>query len=378
VKTIVIAGAGIIGLSTALELAARGCRVTVLERGRVLKESSWAAAGMLAAADPENPPALAEISRYSVALYPDFLAHLRKFTGRAVALRTTRTLQICDAAQVPASAEILSSAEAVRRIPGLNLRSGQRALWLDEQSLDPRELGQALALAVRSAGVELWENTPVLSALRQGQQVDIVSPQGQWTAGALVVATGAWSASPSSDKAGSASLHTLAAGSVLPRKGQMVRLREPDGTHLTIVLRSPKVYIVPRSDGSLIVGATVEDDGFNRAIRSDATAWLLHEAAQLWSPLAQTSPEQIEEVWTGIRPGTPDHLPILGRFHDPQVFFATGHYRNGILLAPGTARVIAQLVCDEPLAIDLAPFRPERFEHPECATAEMLANTMAR
>jgi glycine oxidase len=377
VKTIVIAGAGIIGLSVAIELAVRGHRVIVLERGRLFEEASWAAAGMLAAADRENPPILADLSRFSLALYPDFLARLQKLTGRPVPLRTTHTLQICDSARLPASANILPTAEAIRRIPGLNLRSDQTSLWLDEQSLDPRELGHALALAARAAGVELWENMPVLSASKRDAQVEILSAQGRWTADAFVVATGAWSASPSSDHSGSLSLHTLAEGSVLPRKGQIVRLREPDGAHLTTVLRSPKVYIVPRGNGSLIVGATVEDKGFDRAIRSDATAWLLHEAAQLWSPLAQTRPDEIEGAWTGIRPGTPDDLPILGSFCDPQVFFATGHYRNGILLAPGTARIIAQLVCNEPSAVDLYHFRPGRFQNPECAVTQKLANAIA-
>jgi glycine oxidase len=376
VKTVVIAGAGIIGLATALEFAARGWRVIVLERSSPLQEASWAAAGMLAAADPENPATLGDLSRFSLALYPGFLAQLQRLSGRAVSIHTTRTMQICNRAQAQNEVRIISPSEAIRRVPGVNIRASQAAMWLEEQSLDPRELGQALSFSADAAGIEIRTDSAILSAEDHGPQLAILTPRGQLTADALVVATGAWSASPASDGA-EASLHTLPAGSVLPRKGQMLRLRPPDGPPLTTVLRSPNIYIVPRSNGNLIVGATVENTGFDRTIRPDATRWLIEQAAQLWSPLSQTGSEHIEEVWTGIRPGTPDHLPILGSFQNPQVFFATGHYRNGILLAPGTARLITQLVCGEPLAVDLEPFRPNRLVNPEPPSAERHTTAMA-
>ena len=390
-----IAGAGIIGLSTALELYARGHQVTVLERGNAVREASWAAAGMLAAQDPENPSALSAFARFSFGLYPEFLARIEALSGMRVPLHTQHTLQVVDEdpgkdcfqqpgsglarrttdqrtlpiadQQKPDSTRFVSSSEAAGLVPGLHLRMGQHALWLDEQSLDPRELGRALTAAVIAAGVRLEENAPVLSTSLPASGdglLTIATPASSYHADVLVVTTGAWAAY-SGQGAGP---HTLPPGHVLPRKGQMLRLRPLEGARLTTVLRSPTIYIVPRANGSLIVGATVEDAGFDRTIHEDATAWLLREAAQLWWPIAGITRDQIEEVWTGIRPATPDALPILGSAEEGQararVLFATGHYRNGILLAPGTARLMGELLDGQPPAIDLSLFSPRRMLAP--------------
>jgi glycine oxidase len=143
----------------------------------------------------------------------------------------------------------------------------------------------------------------------------------------------------------------------------MLRVRQPIGTNLHVVLRSADIYIVPRKNGSLILGATVEDAGFDRTIRREATGWLLERGARLWEPLERIDVDSIEEVWTGIRPGTPDDLPIFGPADDSALWYATGHYRNGILLAPATAQVMADLVCGDEVAIDLQCFAPGRFTH---------------
>ena len=369
-ERIVIAGAGVIGLATALELAGRGYQVTVLERGTAFREASWAAAGMLAAEDPENPAELAEFARFSRSLYPAFLARLEQLSGIAVPLRTTRTLQVGHRLATAGHAEPanrIAHDEARRRIPGLQVQPEQLTLWLEESSLDPRDLGRALTAAVRAAGIELLENTPVVSCAQSkpsGGHLVVSTTTGAFEADAMIVATGAWAATAG----GNVHLHGLAAGWVGPRKGQMLRMRQPAGSALTVVLRSPTVYIVPRADGSLIVGATVEDAGYDRTAHDEATEWLLKEAARLWWPVAGITRDQIEEVWTGIRPATPDSLPILGSLGPyeawPKVLVATGHYRNGILLAPGTARVIGQLLSDEAVAIDLTSFSPRRMLTP--------------
>jgi glycine oxidase len=366
-QRVVIAGAGVIGLATALELAGRGYRVTVFERGKALREASWAAAGMLAAGDPENAPGLAEFARFSRDLYPAFLQRLKDLTGIPVPTRTTHTLQLVEGAYTRGDVEaesVLSHEEAMRRIPGLQVGIGWRALWLEEQSLDPRDLCRALRAAVDAAGIELIEDTPVLSSCRGSERASmlhVITQGGTIEADTLVVTTGAWGAAGVSDT----DLHTLPAGWVEPRKGQMLRVRQPEDTLLTTVLRSPSIYIVPRGNGSLVVGATVEDAGFDRTIHEDATEWLLREAAQMWWPIAGVTREQIEEVWTGIRPATADALPILGSLKrdddGPKVIFATGHYRNGILLAPGTARLVGALVSDEEVEIDITLFSPRRM-----------------
>jgi glycine oxidase len=364
-QRVVIAGAGVIGLATALELAGRGYQVTVLDRGKALSEASWAAAGMLAAGDPENPPALAEFASFSRALYPEFLARLEELSGMSVPFRTLHTLQLADNIHAdPAySGVVIAHDEALRRVPGLQIGAGQSALWLEEQSLDPRDLCRALAAAVRVAGVELVEDSPVLTSFRTpgaDRDLTITTHTRTYEAEAMIVASGAWAGLSHVD-----SLHALPAGSIEPRKGQMLRLRQPEGTSLTTVLRTSDIYIVPRANGSLIVGATVEDAGFDRAVYEEATEWLLHQAAQLWWPIAGITPDQVEEVWTGIRPATRDELPILGAVQGeaswPRVLFATGHYRNGILLAPGTARVMGQLLSGEDIAIDLKGFSPRRM-----------------
>ncbi len=362
-QRVIIAGAGVIGLATALELSGRGYQVTVLERGKALREASWAAAGMLAANDPENPPELAVFSAFSRALYPAFLARLEDLSGIRVPVRTTHTLQVAD--HSTDASTLISNDEAMRRIPGLQIGQGQAALWLDEQSLDPRDLCRALAEAVRAAKIELIEDMPVLSSSQSLEGVVAVTTRmDRLEADALIVTTGAWAAQAGD----STSLHTLPAGWIEPRKGQMLRLRQPAGTALTTVLRSSSIYIVPRANGSLIVGATVEDAGFDRTIHEEATEWLLKEAARLWWPMAGVTRDEIEDVWSGIRPATPDELPILGSLaHDeaqPNVLFATGHYRNGVLLAPGTARIMKQLLSGENPDIDVTRFSPRRMMPP--------------
>ncbi len=366
-KNVLIAGAGIIGLSTALELNARGFAVTVVERGRMLEEASWAAAGMLAANDPENPEQLKQLSRFSLAQYPEFLRHIEELSGMAVPLRTRHTVQFGES---PDSAECISEKEAAARVPGVRIPAGYSALWLKEESLDPRDLCAALAAAVRGAGIDVREETALLSSSHEDGQIQIVTSQGPHTTDCLIVTTGAWSATSDS------SLHTLPSGSVIPRKGQMARVVLAAGEDLQTVLRSPLIYLVPRGAGDdgrsrVVIGATVEDAGFDRTIRPQSTAWLLEQAAKLWGPVARVKENDIEEVWTGIRPGTADHLPIIGTLDSPKILFATGHYRNGILLAPGTAKVVAQLLTGETLPFETAAFSPKRFYKKHAALESM-------
>ena len=379
-KSALIAGAGIVGLSVALELATRGVDVTVLERGSAMQEASWAAAGMLAVEDPENPPLLAPLARFSRSLYPKFLHHVEGLSGQRVPFRTTQTLQICDPAHTPLDAPLLSLAEAAGRVPGLGTSIRGSLLWLDEASLDPRDLCGALPLAARAAGVRVIENNPVMAVRHAQGSVTVSTPGLEFSADVLIVCCGAWSFG---DWSSSYQAEPPVAFS-LPRKGQMLSVRmpkHPGRPQLTTVLRSREVYLVPRGDtgpdGSMriIIGATVEDAAFDRSIREDATAWLLAKAAALWPPVREA---QLEGAWTGIRPGTLDGLPVIGPVgpgggpvdaedeglpEHPRVWLATGHYRNGILLAPGTAHLLASwlLTRERPSLVDLAPFRPSRF-----------------
>jgi glycine oxidase len=374
---IVIAGGGIIGLACALLLKDRGFQVTVFEAGEAVKEASWAAGGMLAAEDPENPPALLPFSRYSRSLYPSFLARIETLSGHHVPLRTHQTVQIVDPAHPASAGSLLSHEEASKLIPALNpalAGSNHGYLLLEEASLDPRELCTALRSAVTAAGVVLHQHEPVLSAAPEGEAVLLTTRRRALYADAFVNCCGAWASS----------LDPSAA--VVPAKGQMLVVAQPEAPRLTRVLRSPEVYLIPRDHQRIVIGATVEDAGYSRQVEPAALSLLRRRAAALWPPAAD-APELAS--WAGLRPATADGLPLIGligqteriRDHAPRAsssrpersevegsavpagapqFLATGHHRNGILLAPGTAQVIADLIAGRTPAIDLAPFARHR------------------
>lgn len=343
---IAIAGGGIIGLACALLLKRRGLEVTVFEAGEAVREASWAAGGMLAVEDPENPSALLPFSRYSRALYPSFLEQIELLSGHCVPLRTHQTVQIVDSAHTVSTRRLLSRDAALSLVPGL-AESNHHYLLLEEASLDPRELCTALRSAATVAGVALHEHEPVLSVQVEGNAVLLTTARRVLHADAFLNCCGAWAAS----------LHPVAA--VAPSKGQMLVVALLEGPQLTRVLRSPEVYLIPRGDGRIVIGATVEDAGYSRLVNPAALSLLRGRAAALWPPAAD-APEV--ESWAGLRPSSADGLPLIGRCghgEAPQ-FLAAGHHRNGILLAPGTAHVIADLVCGRTPAIDLVPFAPHR------------------
>ena len=350
---VVIAGAGIIGLSLALDLANHGLRGTVLERGRAMAESSWAAAGMLAANDPENLSQLAEISRLSLALYPDYLASMEQLSGRKVPLRTKATIQALkdDPAVGLTSARTLTHAEVRTIEPGLELQY-LHFLLIEESSLDPRDLCSALPAAAIAAGVRLLEDSPVISVDAESARVVAQTPTTAIAATHFVNCAGAWAESPA--------LGRLPPGHprIGPAKGQMTTVRLRGNATLTHVIRTPDIYLVPRGDGLISIGATVEHAGFDKTVEPHAIASLLKAAAAVFPPIADA---EILESWAGLRPASADELPLIGPTSQPNCWIATGHFRNGILLAPATARVLSQLIRGETPTIDLTPFAPNRI-----------------
>ncbi|MCU1322440.1 MAG: dependent oxidoreductase [Acidobacteriaceae bacterium] len=338
-----IAGAGIIGLSLALELHRRGATVTVLERNAPLAEASYAAGGMLASHDPENPAALQPLADLSLSLYPAYLAAIESLSQLHVPFQTYLTLQ---------SHPTSTPADTKSLLPQLNPGS-HTFVRLKERSIDPRQLGQALLAAVLSTSIALHPHTPVQSIRSVGDAIEIQTTTSTFSASHFIDCTGAWAAASSN----------LPSGTVVPRKGQMLAVALPSSLPLDLVIRTPEIYIIPRTQGPnaghVVIGATVEDKGFDKTVHPIDIAMLQSSAAELLPQLADAT---ILETWAGLRPATSDLLPLLGALpHRPRHLLAAGHYRNGILLAPATAHLMAQLLTNETPAIDVAAFAPARI-----------------
>ncbi|WP_353069246.1 FAD-dependent oxidoreductase [Tunturibacter empetritectus] len=345
-----IAGAGIIGLSLALELHDRGYPVTVFDQGAPLAESSTAAAGMLAAHDPDNPPELLPLASLSLSLYSNFLDRIHTLSGIRVPFQTHATLQSVPPGTCTAESE-LTREDLAHLLPALT-PSDHRFLLLDEQSVDPRQLAPALLAAVRATNIDLQPHTRVLSTYSIDDAVEITTPNGTIHTAQFINCAGAWAAATS----------RLSNISVAPRKGQMFSVVLPPSLPLHLVIRTPGIYIVPRTagpaTGRAIIGATVEDIGFDKTVHPADIDRLRTLAATLLPGIANAS--QLE-AWSGLRPATSDGLPLLGVLPtQPNHFIATGHYRNGILLAPATARVMAEFILGEEPSVDLSPFSPAR------------------
>ena len=347
---ICIAGAGIIGLSLALELHHRGVHVTVLDRSTPLTEASTAAAGMLAAQDPHNPKLLQPLANLSLSLYPAYLDRLHTLSGIRVPFQTNKTLQSLALHSTTPHTE-LPPEDLTKLLPEL-IPGHHHFTLLDENSLDPRQLATALLAAVRNTTIDLRPNTAVLHTRSDKNFVQLQTTAGVLHATHFIDCTGAWASATSN----------LTNIKVTPRKGQMLSVTLPSTLPLNLVVRTPDIYIVPRTSGpnagQAVIGATIEDAGFDKTVHpSDINR--LHAAAAELLPTLASAPRL--EAWAGLRPATADGLPLLGPLpNQPHHFLATGHFRDGILLAPATAHLIAQLLTNESPTIDLAPFSPAR------------------
>ena len=335
---VIVIGGGIIGLSLAVALNKRGLKVLIVERGEPGREASHAAAGMLVGATLEGPKALQSLSITSAQMYPEFAHELQDESGIKVDLRDEGTL-------------VLDASEGGERVKPEELEpalaAGDRpAVLLHERSVDPRALVAAALKAARHRGVDIASGTAVTGLLFSDKRVSGVSTdKSHYSAPAVVNCAGAW--------AGGITPHLFP---TRPKKGQMLAVvGQPV---LRRVIRAPEVYLVPRSDGRILIGATVEDAGYDKRTDPSVIHRMQQAAIRLVPTLAKA---KIHEAWAGLRPGTPDDLPILGETATPGYFAATGHFRDGILLAPVTAHVMSQAICGQRPEYDLAAFSPVRF-----------------
>ena len=335
----IIAGAGIIGISLALELQERGAHVLVLESGEPGRESSSAAAGMLAPFDPETLPALRPLAMESARMFPEYVRKLETAAQVQVDFRRLGTIAFLETASAPPEYKSLSTDDLKRLEPSLR-KSDRSAFFVQEDSVDPRLLMLAALAAACKAGIEIQGHHKVTGMRPYKSGVEVVTEAGRFTARSVVDCRGAWSGSP-----------------VKPRKGQMLYV-QPKTSILQHVLRAPEVYIVPRSTGKVLIGATVEDVGYDKSVDPSAIQHLLDAAARHLPELASAP---ITQTWAGLRPGTPDGLPIIGPTETAGMLVASGHFRNGILLAPVTTRIMANLLEGRAAPLSISAFSPTRF-----------------
>ena len=343
---VICIGAGIIGLTTARELRKRGFSVLVLDRGEPGREASYAAAGMLVGTGQEHPPALRELASASARMYPEFVHEIEDEARSTADLRNEGTLLLGSEPQHPTpSSKTLNSQDLVNFEPALTTLAS--AVWLEERSVDPRALTAAVLKACLHRGVEVSSGEQVTSVNLSNSRVSGVTTQKTNYAAATVVnCAGAW--------AGHFPPYRFP---TRPVKGQMLAVVSKRKL-LRHVLRSSNVYIVPRSDGRILIGASVEEAGYDKRVLPETIQRMHRDAVQLLPALSEA---RLLEDWAGLRPGTPDSLPFLGATETPGYYVATGHYRDGILLAPVTASILGRVIAGEQCAFDLSAFCPERF-----------------
>jgi len=361
---VAIAGAGLIGSAIALELAQAGLSVGVFEKGEPGREASWASAGILSPA-PEAPGMIpiVPLAKASMDLYPGFVANVEEISGQSVGFRpfgtmdalfsrdATRDLSTLIALHhgLGLRAEPLRPEEARELEPALSPEVEAAALRPEEASVDNRALTRAVLLAAQKSGAEIFPNHDAEAIWREkgrcaGLKLRDENVSAKWT----VIAAGCFSANIKG---------VAAYAPVRPAKGQMISMRA-DELKIERVLWSEKIYIVPRNDGRILAGASVEYVGFDKHVTAGAVEKILSDAIELVPGLANA---RIEETWAGLRPDSPDHLPILGPTDLDGLLMATGHFRSGVLLTPVTARLMREWITQQWVSVDWERLSPMRF-----------------
>ena len=350
---VIVLGCGVIGASLARELHRSGARVLVVERGEPGREATHAAAGMLAPTGGDLPEALRELAVASAAIYPEFVRELEDEAAvqphatqiPKIDLRNQGTILLDDREIV---GKQIGREELQKLEPELS-GSISEARLLQESSVDPRGLMSALLQSLKHREVHLAHGAAAKRIVRgEGGSYEVETEQTTYSAPCVVNCCGA--------RAGEIAAPTEIPAK--PRKGQMVAMLPPKSPLVQHVIRSEEVYIVPRSDGRILIGATVEDVGFDKRVDAETIKDLQKKAEYLVPGLAHA---KIHENWAGLRPGTPDDLPVLGEGASGGYFVATGHFRNGILLAPITALIMSRLIRGEAPGFALEAFSPARF-----------------
>jgi len=367
-----IIGGGIIGVSSALALAEAGLRVAVFDRQEPGREASWAAAGMLSPAPhlPGDEPLVA-LARESLRLYPEFISSIEAASRKRANYKKAGAMDLFFGADAPQECdryvescqslglqvESISATEARRRESVIASTARAAAFFPDEAAVEPRALMEAAIEAAQARGVEIYANAPVQSlTIQQNRCSAIIAGSEHFAVNHVVIAAGCFS-------------HELFASDSFcgqrlapflptrPVRGQMLAL-SPRDTTLACAVRSSRGYLVPRANGSIVAGSTLEEAGFDKHTTTDGLQKIRTAALELVPDLADAD---IVESWCGLRPGTPDGLPILGPVDIEGVILATGHFRNGVLLAPVTAQLVKAWITQGELPVPVDAYSPFRF-----------------
>jgi glycine oxidase len=368
---LIVIGAGVVGLSCAWRCAQAGLSVLVLERDEPGAGASGVAAGMLAPVTEASfgEEALLELNLAARRQWPAFAAELEEATalptgyvdsgGLVVAadrddaeeLRRLHAFQV----ELGLDAEWLGPRAARRLEPALSPRIGGAIHAPQDGHVDPVAVIHALGVAITTAGGELCTGVEVVGIDVAGGAVQGVrTAEGEEVAArAVVVAAGAWSSQ------GGLAVEA-SAPAIRPVKGQLLELRVRRGRRPPArrIVRTPRCYLVTRSDGRVVLGATQEEQGFDTTVTADGVYRLLEAA---WEVLPDVGELELVEARAGLRPGTQDNSPAIGEGGPSGLLWATGHHRNGIMLAPLTGRAIAATLTGGDFPVELEPFRPQRF-----------------
>ena len=364
---VIVLGGGIIGCSLAEELACRGSRVALIERQWLGAEASTAAAGILSAqVDLPRADAFFELCQASRSCYPAWVGRLTRQSGRLVGWRADGVLYLAFTAVqarrmasqiqwqqrrgLPASGLTLKQLRHLE--PTVDGKVAAAFQFPTESQVDPVDLMRALAVTVRRAGVRLFEQTAVRRVLVTRRRVfGVETTRGRIHADAVVNCLGSWA------NLGGA---FPVAVPVEPSRGQMLMLQSAYPL-LRRILISERAYAVQRQDGRILIGSTIERAGFMKAVTGEGTHAILNGARRISRRIADCA---VLGAWAGFRPRTPDDWPLLSATPIEGLYVATGHFRHGILLAPITAQVMADLVLTGRPRLDLSPFALSRFRQP--------------
>ena len=367
----IIVGGGLIGSAIALELASEKLRVIVIDRQQPGREASWAAAGMLSPG-PDSPEAapLVPLGKESLRLYPEFIAAVEEASGMAVNFARAGTFEVFTGPQSESARDATVeeyrrlelaietiSPEAARAVEP-SLGRAAAVAWLPEEAtVDPRLLIGAVLAGAERRGAEIQAGCAVDSLLcRRGTCAGVVADGEKMEATSVIIAAGSFCGTIRDCVSGIEG--NLARNApVRPVRGQMIALRS-ESVKLQRVLRSQRGYLVPRPDGRIVAGSTLEDAGFVKQVTPEGIQQILDGAMELAPALVDA---EIVEQWAGLRPDTPDHLPIIGPTEMSGLVIATGHYRNGILLAPVTAKIVRDWIVSGKASFSAETFSPLRF-----------------